>query len=144
MHIQNDDWEFCFIDKAIWQAHAGLKFRISTKPMKTEDSDSAVEPEVVRDADPLAAARGATSGADILYRKKFKETNVQVWRAVDENKNAYEVSFFRPTVNLKAKECALGDVAVRGNAFPNFGHLMVFERKRGALRKGCQYLDSFL
>ena len=106
--------------------------------MKTDDSESGVEPGIVRDADPLAASRGATSGADILYRKKFREANMQVWRAVDENKNAYEVSFFRPIVNLKAKECALGDVAVRGNQFPNFGHVMVHGRKRGALRKGCQ------
>ena len=102
----------------------------------------AEEPEVVQEADPLAASRGATAGADILYRKKFRETNQQVWRAVDVNKNAFEVSFFRPTINLKAKECALGDVAVRGNAFPNYGHLMVLARKQDALRKGCRLVDT--
>ena len=110
--------------------------------MKTDDNEVAEEPEVVREADPLAASRGATAGADILFRKKFKETNVQVWRAVDVNKNAFEISFFRPTINLKAKECALGDVAVRGNSFPNYGHLIVLARKTEALREGCKLVDN--
>ena len=83
--------------------------------------------------DPLANANSLVDGADILFRKKFKETNIGVWKSRDVNRNAHEVSFFRPSVNLKAKECALGDMVARGSDFPNWGHLLVLQRKDGAL-----------
>ena len=108
------------------------------QPLKTDDTDSSPEPTVVSQEDPLANSRAATEGADILYRKKYKETNIHVWRAVDRNRNGHEVSFFRPLVNTQAKECALGDVAVKGNSFPNYGHLIVAAQKTSALRTGCQ------
>ena len=106
------------------------------QPLETTDNKAKAEPQVVSENDPLSRARGDADGADILYRKKFKETNVQVWRAVDENRNAFEVSFFRPAINVQAKECALGDIAIAGNTFLNYGHLIVVARKESALRQG--------
>ena len=109
------------------------------QPLKTDDTDNSPEPTVVSQKDPLANSLSATEGAEILYRKKFKETNLDFWRAVDYNRNGHEVSFFRPLVNTQAKECALGDVAAKGNKFPNYGHLIVAAQKASALRTGCQF-----
>ena len=75
-----------------------------------------------------------TEGADILYRKKFEDTNFETWKSADYFKRAaYDLSFFRPIVNVLAKECALGDVAVRGREFPNLGHLVVKAKKASAI-----------
>ena len=75
-----------------------------------------------------------TEGADILYRKKFEDTNIETWKSADHFKSgAYDIAFFRPIVNVLAKECALGDVAVRGREFPNLGHLVVKAEKAGAI-----------
>ena len=130
----------------------GYKFEISTdsavvdygrfQPLKVGEGDND-EPAFVSQNDPLANANSLTEGADILFRKKFKDTNIEVWKSHDVNKNAHEVSFFRPSVNLKSKECALGDMVVRGSAFPNWGHLLVAQRKDGALSHPTKFEKVF-
>ena len=121
----------------------GYKHEISTEsavveygrfqPLLTEGNMN-VEPKPVSKADPLSAAMADTEGADILYRKKFEDSNAETWKSADYFKRAaYDIAFFRPIVNVLAKECALGDVAVRGREFPNLGHLLVKATKEGAI-----------
>ena len=127
----------------------GYKKEISTEsavvdygrfqPMPADGSDVEGEPNAISQNDPLANARLSTDGADILYRKKFKETNVEIWRSMEINKNAQEVSFFRPTINVNANECALGDIAIQGNVFLNYGHLIVVSRKSNALSHPAKF-----
>lgn len=94
---------------------------------------------------PLETARSETEGADILYRKKFRDVNSKTWSSVGTFRSAvFEVAFFKPVINSEANECALGDIAVQGNDFPDFGHLIVTALKKDALSHPAQFNKIFV